>query len=269
VALGEGVVILTAGVDLSVGGVLSLGTVIAATRFTDTGNSILWSFVILIIGIGAGCLNGFIIGRLHLQPFIVTLATWSIFDGVALIILPIQGGTVPGGFAAWINNSAFKVPNAVWALLVLAVLWLWFRRTRTAAHIYALGSNREAAIIAGVNPTRTLIRAYAISGFCAALASIAYAMLTASGSPTAGDALILPAVAAVVIGGTSLSGGRGGFIGTIAGALALTLLGDVVFVLNLSSYWTQFASGLLLLVAVLFGVVVERLQARRVSVQLT
>jgi ribose transport system permease protein len=262
VALGEGIVILTAGIDLSVGGVLSLGTALAATHFTNGSTTLLWSIVILAIGGGAGAFNGLLVGRLRLQPFIVTLATWSIFDGIALQVLPTQGGSVPASFSNWIDETTAGVPNPVWALIAMAAVWLWFKRTRLARQIYAIGSDSEGARIAGVHRPRTLLATYAISGFCAAVAALFYAMLTASGDPTAGDGLILPAVAAAVIGGTSLFGGQGGFIGTIAGALILTLLGDVIFVFNLPSYWTVFADGFLLILAVLLGGGLQALQAR-------
>jgi ribose transport system permease protein len=261
--LGQGVVIVTAGIDLSVGGVLALGTTIAATHFTGTSTTLLWSVVILAIGAAAGLINGVLVGALRLQPFIVTLATWSIFDGIALYVLPVAGGSVPGGFSGWINGSAAGIPNAIWVLIALVVIWLWFRRTRTARRIYAVGSDREAARIAGVRVVPTLMTAYAISGLCAGGAALFYAMLTASGDPTAGDGLILPSVAAVVIGGTSLFGGQGSFVGTVAGALTLTLLGDVIFAAHLPSYWTVLADGLLLIMAVLAGTGLQALQSRR------
>jgi ribose transport system permease protein len=263
--LGQGVVILTAGIDLSVGGVLALGTTIAATHFTDTGTTLLWSVVILAIGTAAGLINGVLVARLRLQPFIVTLATWSIFDGIALYVLPTAGGSVPGGFSGWINGSAVGIPNAIWVLIALVAVWLWFRRTRVARRIYAVGSDREAARIAGVRIVPTLMTAYAISGLCAGGAALFYAMLTASGDPTSGDGLILPSVAAVVIGGTSLFGGQGSFVGTVAGALTLTLLGDVIFAAHLPSYWTVLADGLLLIAAVLAGTGLQALQARRMG----
>jgi ribose transport system permease protein len=261
--LGQGVVILTAGIDLSVGGVLALGTTIAATHFTGAGTTLLWSVVILAIGTAAGLINGMLVARLRLQPFIVTLATWSIFDGIALYVLPTAGGSVPNGFSGWINGSAIGIPNAIWVLIVLVAIWLWFRRTRAARRIYAVGSDREAARIAGVRIVPTLVTAYAISGLCAGGAALFYAMLTASGDPTSGDGLILPSVAAVVIGGTSLFGGQGSFVGTVAGALTLTLLGDVIFAVHLPSYWTVLADGLLLVAAVLAGSGLQALQARR------
>jgi len=261
--LGQGVVILTAGIDLSVGGVMALGTTIAATHFTGTATTLLWSVVILAIGTAAGLINGVLVGRLRLQPFIVTLATWSIFDGIALYVLPTAGGQVPGGFSGWINGSAAGIPNSIWVLIALVAVWLWFRRTRAARRIYAVGSDREAARIAGVRIVPTLMTAYAISGLCAGGAALFYVMLTASGDPTSGDGLILPSVAAVVIGGASLFGGQGSFVGTVAGALTLTLLGDVIFAVHLPSYWTVLADGLLLIAAVLAGTGLQALQARR------
>jgi len=261
--LGQGVVILTAGIDLSVGGVLSLGTAIAATHFTNSATTLAWSILILAIGTAAGLINGVLVGRLRLQPFIVTLATWSIFDGIALYVLPVAGGQVPGGFANWLSGAAASVPNAIWTLIAMVVVWLWFRRTRVARRIYAVGSDREAARIAGVRMVPTLMTAYAISGLCAGGAALFYTMLTASGDPTAGDGLILPSVAAVVIGGTSLFGGQGSFVGTVAGALTLTLLGDVIFAAHLLSYWTVLADGVLLIAAVLAGNGLQAIQARR------
>lgn len=262
-ALGQGIAILTAGIDLSTGGVLSLGTAIAATHFANAETTLLWGVVVIGVGAGAGVVNGLLIGRLGLQPFIVTLATWSIFDGIALTVLPTQGGSVPGGFSSWIGNSAAGVPNAIWALVVMAGAWTWFKRTPFIRRVYAVGSDREGARTAGVSIPSTLLGTYVASGICAGVAALFYAMLTASGDPTAGDGLILPSVAAVVIGGTSLFGGQGGFIGTIAGALTLTLLGDVIFVLNLPSYWTVLADGLLLILAVLMGGGLQALAASR------
>ncbi|HTX00598.1 MAG TPA: hypothetical protein VMD59_17590, partial [Acidimicrobiales bacterium] len=129
----------------------------------------------------------------------------------------------------------------------------------------AAGSDREGARISGVSLARTLALAYAFSGFFAALGSLAYAMLTQSGDPTSGDQQILLSVAAVVIGGTALFGGRGGFVGTVAGALALTVLPDVIFKLNVSTGWTTFADGFLLVLAVLLGGGLQWLQARFVA----
>jgi len=267
--LGEGLVIITRGIDLSIGGVLSMGTAIAATRFVSTGSVVAWSIVIILAGAAVGVVNGALIGLLKLQPFIVTLATWSIVSGVALLILPIQGGSVPTGFANWINISSLGFPNAAWVMLAMIVFWSWFKRTRLCRRIYALGSDPEGAAIAGVSTWSTLVAVYSIAGVCAAVGAIFYAMLTASGDPTVGNGEILPAVTAVVIGGTSLYGGSGGFVGTVGGAFALTLIADVVFAWNLSSYWQELADGVVLIVAVLLGGALRSLRLRRAAARVT
>ncbi|MCU1495043.1 MAG: inner-rane translocator [Acidimicrobiaceae bacterium] len=265
--LGEGLVLLTRGIDLSIGGVLSMGTAIAATHFVSPGTELLWSSVIIVAGAGVGVLNGALIGILKLQPFIVTLATWSIVSGVALLILPIQGGSIPPHFASWINQSSLGLPNAAWIILAMVAGWSWFKRTRLCRRIYALGSDPEGAAIAGVNTRSTLIAVYGMAGVCAAVGSILYAMLTASGDPTVGNGEILPAVTAVVIGGTSLYGGSGGFVGTVGGAFALTLIADVVFAFNLTSYWQQLADGVVLIIAVLAGGAVRSMRLRRAALR--
>ena len=134
------------------------------------------------------------------------------------------------------------------------------------AHLRA-GSDPEGAAIAGVNTRSTLIAVYCIAGICGAVGAILYAMLTASGDPTVGNGEILPAVTAVVIGGTSLYGGSGGFVGTVGGAFALTLIADVVFAWNLSSYWQELADGVVLIVAVLLGGALRSLRLRRAAVR--
>lgn len=266
-ALGETLVILTRGIDLSLGGILSTGTAIAATHFVSPGSEVLWSIVIIAIGAAVGVLNGALVGILGLQPFIVTLATWSIMSGVALLVLPVQGGSLPAGFANWINLSSLGFPNAAWLILAMVVLWSWFKRTRLCRRVYAFGSDPEGATIAGVHPKSTLVAVYCMAGVCAAVASILYAMYTVSGDPTVGNGEILPAVTAVVVGGVSLYGGSGGFVGTIGAAFALTLITDVVFVWNLSSYWQPLAYGVVLIVAVLLGGALRSMRLRRAALR--
>jgi ribose transport system permease protein len=264
-ALGETLVILTRGIDLSLGGILSLGTAIAATQFVGPGSEVVWSIVIIAVGAAVGTLNGVLVGVLGLQPFIVTLATWSVCSGVALLVLPVQGGALPATFSNWINISSLGFPNAAWVILAMIVFWSWFKRTRLCRRIYALGSDPEGAIIAGVHPRTTLMAVYCIAGVCAAFGSILYAMLTASGDPTVGNGEILPAVTAVVVGGVSLYGGSGGFVGTVAAAFALTLIGDVVIAWNLSQYWQQLAYGIVLILVVLFGGALRSFRIRRTA----
>jgi ribose transport system permease protein len=263
VATGQTIVILLGGIDLSVGGVVSVSTALAATKFGTGGDRLLaWCVLIVLFGLGAGAVNGILIARLRLQPFIVTLATWSIWSGVALWLLPTEGGTIPQGFISWVNGTLLGLGAAVWLLIGLIAFWLWFKRTRLGVGIRATGSSETASFLSGVPTAATTVSAYALSGLFAALAGLFLTTQTASGSPTVGNDYILNSVAAVVIGGTSLFGGRGGLGGTIAGAFILTLIGDVIFSLNVESFWTPITAGVLLILAVLANSLTE-LYARR------
>jgi ribose transport system permease protein len=146
---------------------------------------------------------------------------------------------------------------SVFLLFVLLAWWAWFRRTRLASRIRAAGSNERSAFLNRVSLTRTNVAAYGLSGLFAALAGWFYATQTGAGSPVVGTQYVLPAIAAVVIGGTSLAGGRGGLIGTVIGAFILNLIGDIVFLFKLASYWQPVASGLILVLVVVITSLTE------------
>lgn len=263
VAAGQTIVILLGGIDLSVGGVVSLTTALAATRLGGHGLGVaLWLAAIVLLGPALGALNGVMVSRLRLQPFIVTLATWSVWSGVALWILPTEGGTIPSKLIDIANGTVLSLATPVWLILALVAFWAWFKRTRTGIAIKATGSSENSAFLSGVPTQLATTTAYALSGLFAALGGLFLVTQTASGSPTVGNDYILNSVAAVVIGGTSLFGGRGGLGGTIAGAFILTLIASVIFILNISSFWTPVVTGLLLITAVLANSLIE-LYARR------
>lgn len=257
IAVGQTIVILTSGIDLSVGGTMGLGCALLATQM-HSGTVVPWVVGVLVIGAIVGAGNGLIITYFAMQPFIVTLATWSMLDGLALIVLPAAGGTVPTSFATFIYSTVFGLPVSLFLMLVLAAFWLWLKRTPLVRRMYAIGSDEDATALSGVPIKRTKIAAYALCGSFAMAAAILYTMQTSSGDPAAGDPFILTSVAAAVIGGTSLFGGRGGAGGTIAGAWILTLIADVIFAVNISQFWTPIVQGLLLILAVLAGAVAER-----------
>lgn len=265
-ATGQTIVLLRGGVDLSIGGMISLGTVVAATQFGDSlGSVLLWCAIILAIGFGAGAVNGLLITVLRLQPFLVTLATWSILSGIALLILPTDGGRLPQGWMQFGNGSFLGLATSVWLLIVLLVFWVWFRRTRLGITIRATGSNEKSAFLSGVSLLRINLVTYGLSGAFAALAALYLTTQTGAGSPTIGKDYILPSVAASVIGGISLFGGRGELWGTVIGAFILTIIGNLVFVLSVSSYWQPIVSGVILLVAVLASSLAERSARRSVG----
>jgi ribose transport system permease protein len=264
VATGQTIVILLGGIDLSVGGVVSLSTALAATRFGEGGaRMVLWALAIVVIGLAIGALNGVLVSRLRLQPFIVTLATWSIWSGVALWILPTEGGNIPSGFIDWVQATPLGIATPVWLAVGLVLFWHWLKRTRPGIGIRAVGSSENSSYLSGVPTFLTIVTAYALCGFFAALGGLFLVTQTASGSPTVGNDYILNSVAAVVIGGTSLFGGRGGLGGTFAGAIILTLIASVVFTLNISSFWTPIVTGVLLILAVLANSLTELYMRRR------
>jgi ribose transport system permease protein len=256
--------LLRGGIDLSIGGMISLGTVIAATQFgTDPADVALWSLAILALGFIVGALNGLVISMLKLQPFLVTLAAWSILSGVAMIILPIDGGSVPTWWTGFGYAQFLGLSSPVWMLLALILFWLWFRTTRTGITIQATGSSEKSAFLSGVSITRVNVVTYGLSGLFAAAAALYLTTQTGSGSPAIGKDYILPSVAAAVIGGVSLFGGRGHLAGTLVGACILTLIGNLVFVLHVSSYWQPVASGVILLLSVLASSIAEKAARQR------
>ena len=265
-ATGQTIVLLRGGIDLSIGGMISLGTVLAATRFgTDPAQAAAWAVGIVAIGGLVGALNGALITALRLQPFLVTLATWSILSGTAMIILPTDGGSVPEGWAMFGVSTWLGLSSAVWLLALLLVFWMWFKRTRLGIAIRATGSNERSAFLSGVSPLGINVATYGLSGIFAALAALYLTTQTGAGSPTIGKDYILPSVAAAVIGGISLFGGRGGLVGTIIGAFILTIIGNLVFVLEVSSYWQPIVSGIILLIAVLASSIAEKSARRSLS----
>jgi ribose transport system permease protein len=260
IATGETIVVARGGIDLSVGGMLSLTTAICATR-GDPGSveSLFWIGFVLVLGAVVGVLNGLIITLGKLQPFVVTLATWSILEGCALTILPAETSGVP---QTWVDAEHW-MPGGIGVpmmlLGVLIVLWAWFSRTRVFNSIRAAGSNERSAYLNRISVLATNAWAYGLAGFFAAAAGLYFSTQTGAGHPTVGTQYVLPAIAAVVIGGTSLLGGRGTLIGTIVGAFILTLIGDVVFLLKLQSYWQWVMSGvILMLVVILTGLTESR-----------
>jgi ribose transport system permease protein len=264
VGMGQTFAILTRGIDLSVGGVLSLTTAILATHGNYTGVALIAEILVLVLlGAILGALNGTIIATTGLQPFIVTLATWSILDGIALKVLPLTGGSPPTQLPNDIIGSFLDVPISVWCIIALFLVWFWLRNTRFMTDVRAIGSDEGRARLTGVHIVRRKIEVYMASGIFAALAGVWVTAATASGSPTAGDQFILTSVAAVVIGGTSIFGGVGSGARTIIGAIALLMIPDVIFALNLASFWSVFFQGFLLIVAVAISSVIQQVRVLR------
>lgn len=253
VGYAQTVVILTGGIDLSVGSVTGLANVVAATTFAanaTAGNTAHAVLLALAVGIGAGFLNGAVVAWGRLPPIIVTLATLSVWEGVSLHVLPAPGGQAPVSFTSFFTDSTGFVPNSFFLIaLVTFAMWLLLRRTSTGRTIYAVGDDEGAAYTTGIHVIRAKLVAYMLSGLLAAIAGLFLTALTSSGDPLGSQGYTLNSVAAVVIGGTSLLGGVGGVWGTLAGGGILAVVTALLPFANISSFWQGIFSGVILVVA--------------------
>jgi ribose transport system permease protein len=251
VAIGQTFVLLTGGFDLSVGGIICITNSLTALHMQSSVFSILaWICIALAIGIGIGCVNGFVIEKTKLQPFIVTLATQSVCMGIALLILKVDGGNVPHMYISALLLHFGPIPLSAILLILILLVWLYFKRTNLAMNIYAIGSNKKSANLNGIPVLKTTIISYGISGGFAALSGLFRTASVASGSPTAGADFVMISISAAVIGGTALTGGVGGIVGTVVGAFVLRYIADLLVFMRVSSYWSSLVQGVLLIFAV-------------------
>lgn len=251
VALAQMSVLIAGQIDLSVGSVMSLATTIAATQMAASWFSVLLvSLAVIAIGAALGAVNGVLVSRRGLNSFVVTLATWSIISGFALFVLPSAGGATPAAFSSVIGISS-PISFGGYVLAGAAALWIYLRHTGAFIQLKAVGASADKAAWTGVSRRWVVTAAFVTSAGLAAAAGLLLAGETGSGDPTIGIPYILESVAACVIGGVGLFGGRGSVIGVIGGALVLTVVNDVVFALGVTSYITPAVLGLLLIGAVL------------------
>ena len=249
-AMGEAIVVLSGGFDLSVGSVLSVVNVLLAIHMgQNTGDQILWIVLALGAGAGIGLLNGVLVAVLQIPSVVATLATSFLWGGVALLILKQPGGSVSSTFSDWFTGSHYGIPNALVLLALATLAWLAIKRTALGISIYALGGDEGAAVANGVAPRTSLIGAYCLAGLFYGLAGVFLTAEISSGDPNIGGPLLLTIFASVVLGGISFGGGRGDAAAAILGAFILTLIADVLFALGVSSFYTSIFSGAVLIVA--------------------
>jgi ribose transport system permease protein len=255
-AMGETIVILTGGFDLSAGAVISLVNVVLASSMDPASTHesvVVWTLAGIGVGMAAGVFNGFFIAFLGLQPIVVTLSTMFIAQGVTLLVMEKPGGFVAGQLGTFYLGDAIPgfLPMPIVLLAGVLVLWLWLKSTRFGAALYAIGSDAEAARSAGVRVDFTRFVTYVIAGSCYGLAGVFISAQTGSGDPLVGNPLLLSIFTAVVLGGTRLGGGRGGPTGSVFGAYILMSVVNVLLVLNVSAYYSTIAEGVILILAVL------------------
>ena len=281
-AIGMTFVVLTAGIDLSVGSIVGLSGMIAG-GLIDRGVALPWLHVTLfpdiplVIAVAllagglVGTVNGFLITTLSVAPFIATLGTLYVARGAALLIS--NGETFPNLVGhARLHNTGFPilgagtlagVPVSVVALVAIGAVAAYVAaRTPFGRHVYAVGGNERAALLSGVPVKRIKMAVYVISGTCAALAGLVVASELVSAHPASGETFELNAIAATVLGGTSLAGGRGTIWGTIIGAFVIGILGDGLVMLGVSSFWQMVIKGLVIIAAVVLDQLQRRMQHR-------
>jgi ribose transport system permease protein len=272
-ALGMFVVIVTAGIDLSVGSIMALAMVSLAIA---SKAGVPWPLVLLIgpaIGIAVGWVNGIGLTVLKLpHPFIMTLGTLNVARGLTFLIsngAPVSGLQPEVRYVgqAYYDLGFLAPPAGIPASLILVAvcaigLWFFLERTNMGRHIFAIGGNPQAARVSGINVDRTLVVVYIISGFFAGLSGLLLAGRTDSGFPNAGIGIELDAIAAVIIGGASFFGGRGNVLGVLAGVLIMGILRNGLNINNVSAFWQQILIGLVIIVAVYIDVLRRRAAVR-------
>ncbi|MCM3702412.1 ABC transporter permease subunit [Paenibacillus macerans] len=255
IAFGMTFVILTGGIDLSVGSTLALSSAIMAGMIVSGVNPLIAIGASCLLGAGLGAVNGAFITKGKMAPFIVTLATMTIYRGLTMVFTegnPITGLGDSLTFQMFGRGYFLGIPvPAITMAIMFALLWVLLNKTSFGRKTYAIGGNEKASIISGIKVQRIKIMVYSLTGFLAALSGAILASRLDSAQPTAGSSYELDAIAAVVLGGTSLSGGRGRIVGTLVGALIIGTLNNGLNLLGVSSFYQSVVKGIVILVAVL------------------
>jgi ribose transport system permease protein len=267
-AAAQAIVVISGGIDLSIGSMIAVSNVLSASlmQHADFRQSLALSILVLVAGAGQGLLNGLVVAFSRIPDVVATLTTGFIWGGVALLILERPGGGAPADYLNIAAGADFGpwLPNALIVMIAaVALVWLPIRLSRIGLLIYAAGSDPVAAFRSGVNVMRARTIAYVFSGVACAIGGMALTMTTGIGAPLAGAYYTLSSVAAVVIGGVSLAGGRGGMVGPVIAALLLTLAPmDLVF-LGIDPNYGQVIQGTLIVLVVMVAGLFAYLQERR------
>ncbi|ANT53660.1 MULTISPECIES: ABC transporter permease [Mesorhizobium] len=253
-AVGQTFVIITGGIDLSVGAVVGFATVIAAMLINAGVPVFLAILITLLVGVAIGLFHGFGIVKMGLPPFIITLATLTSLRGIGLLMT--------NGNSISINNDAFQefsrssfvgVPNLFWMVILVGIpAYIFLHHSRWGRYLFSVGSNAEASRLSGVNVQRTIYMAYTLSGLCAAFVGVLLASRIGIGNPTQAEGWELQAIASSVIGGTSLFGAVGSVHGPLLGAFILATINNGANLLNVNAFWQRIITGVLIIVIVYF-----------------
>ena len=264
IAIGMTFVIVTGGIDLSVGSVMAIVIVLVGRLLTEQGmDPISATIVGIVLGFALGSFNGFLITRLKLQPFIATLGTMSVYRGFAYIITsgwPVLN--IPQEFRTMLDGDFFSIFRiSILILLIFAfITHILIKSTRFGNYVYAIGSNEEATRLSGVSVDFNKLMTYGLCGVGAALAGMVMLARLGTGEPAAGQGYELNAIAAAAIGGTSLAGGKGTIIGTLLGAFLLSALKVGLVVVGVDAFWQYIATGGIIVVAAYFEVLQNKIK---------
>jgi ribose transport system permease protein len=265
--VGQAVVILGGGIDISTGGITSIVNTVLATRVgLDGSPEKMWQFVFLSLAAGllAGAINGFFIANLRLQPIITTYATSFLYAGLALFILPNPGGGIPPKIAAlYRDTTPLGLPLAFYIIAIILLAWSFISSTRYGRYLYAVGGKPEAAYETAVPVTLVQFSTYVISGLMSALAGIAITMLSGSGNAEIGNSMTLNSITAVVIGGNAMSGGVGGVAGPVLGAISLGIFQNIVSFSHISTWWETLVKATIIVVALAAPGLINLFRRRR------
>lgn len=254
VALGQALVILTGGIDLSVGAIVTASTIFM-TALTERWPDLLYPILILTLCFGAslGAINGILIIWLKVHPLIVTLGTASVINGAVLVYTLQPTGSVPYEFEEFAYGRWWGLPTAgVVMLLCYLIVWWGLTFFRFGRYVYAVGDNIESSRLVGIPTAQTLVSVYALSGFFAALAGAYLVSRAGVGDPRVGESFTLASITPVILGGTVLGGGQGGVAGTFIGVLIMSFLNNVLNYLNISTFYQWVIQGLIIIFAVGF-----------------
>ena len=265
-ALGQTIVILTAGIDLSMGAVVTVSAVVAATFVKMDGVPVPIAMLAgMSFGTLVGYINGLMVAVVRLPAFIATYGTMWIASGLSVVFLRgriIYGFSPEFRFIGMGDIAGVPMPIIV-MLLVFAAFWMLMHRTTFGRSVYALGANQETARLSGVNIRRNLILAYTFSGLCAGIGGLLFAARLNAAEAQLGEALLLPVIAGVVLGGTSMFGGEGSIVGTFIGILIMTTITNGMNLLGINSIWQAPVQGVIIVVAVILDQWGRRAAARQ------
>lgn len=258
-ALAQALIVISGGLDLSIGAQVALISVVSLKVMDGQDDRILLGLIAaLATGAACGLLNGFIVGVIRLQPIIATFATSSVFSGLALVVLPTPGGAVPPALVSGYRMAFAGIPVPMLLVFLGMAMWWVLSRTKYAKHLYAIGGDKESAFASLVPVTTVVIKSFVFSGMFTAIAALAVLANTGSGDPFIGADMAMDSIAAVVLGGIALSGGRGFPYGAVAGALILAISSNLLFFFGVPTTYRALASGLIIIAALALSVLTTR-----------